>query len=158
MEKLPINTNVPLFVGEDEIEAYGQQVWAFHKKPNLPYGFITFDKYWRKAPSWWSSAAGEFATEEERAAAVPISEVPEQYREDRSGLTAPTDNTNYDHLFEIEAESEVEVPEKEPEAEKEPEVKPVEKPAVVLASPTWGKIVRIFGQALDKIADVLEGD
>lgn len=153
MEKLPINENVPLFVGEDEVEAYGQQVWAFHKKPNLPYGFITFDKYWRRVPSWWSSAAGEFATEEEREGAVPISEVPEQYREDRSGLTEPTDRTNYDHLF----ETEVEVPKKETEAEKEPEVKPTEKPVVVLASPTWGKIVRIFGQALDKVADVLEG-
>ena len=154
MEKLPINTNVPLYVGEDEIEAYGQQVWAFHKKPNLPYGFITFDKYWRRVPSWWTSAAGEFATEEEREAAVPISEVPEQYREDRSGLTEPTDRTNYDHLF----ETEVEVPEKEPEAEKEPEDKPTEKPVVMLASPTLGKIVRIFGQALDKVADVLEGE
>ena len=151
MEKLPINENIPILIGEDELEAYGRQVWAFHKNPNLPYGFITFDKYWRMVPSWWTSASGRFATEEEREGAVPISEVPEHYREDRSGLTAPTDNTNYDYLFENALEAE-DIPEDKPEAEEVPQVKPT------IDHTTMGKIVRIFGQALDQVADVLEGD
>jgi len=105
--KLPINEDVPLFIekvvdGElDEVAAYGKPVWAYQKRPDLAYGYYTFDKYMRRVPCWWTDVEGEFATETEWENLVPISEVAQEYINPREGKLVPTDTKNYDYLFEI---------------------------------------------------------
>lgn len=105
--KLPINEDVPLFIekvvdGElDEVAAYGKPVWAYQKRPDLAYGYYTFDKYMRRVPCWWTDIEGEFATETEWENLVPISEVAQEYINPREGKLVPTDTKNYDYLFEI---------------------------------------------------------
>ena len=105
--KLPINEDVPLFIekvvdGElDKVAAYGKPVWAYQKRPDLAYGYYTFDKYMRRVPCWWTDVEGEFATETEWENLVPISEVAQEYINPREGKLVPTDTKNYDYLFEI---------------------------------------------------------
>lgn len=105
--KLPINEDIPLFIekvvdGElDEVAAYGKPVWAYQKRPDLAYGYYTFDKYMRRVPCWWTDVEGEFATETEWENLVPISEVAQEYINPREGKLVPTDTKNYDYLFEI---------------------------------------------------------
>lgn len=147
--KLPINEDVPLFIekvvdGElDEVAAYGKPVWAYQKRPDLAYGYYTFDKYMRRVPCWWTDVEGEFATETEWENLVPISEVAQEYINPREGKLVPTDTKNYDYLFEI------------PEAPIESE-KPVEtvKPNEPVTPPT--AYVCPFAENTAKIKELAE--
>lgn len=154
MQKLPINENVPLYIGEDEIEAYGEQVWALVKKPTLPYGFITYDKYMRRVPSYWSDASGEFVEAEDWDKLVPISEVDSQYLKNRDGFTEPTDTNNYDYLFDIEQ------PEEKPDVPEntEPTPSPVPGMSVEINATVAAAICRVIADAFSKIAVILDGD
>lgn len=116
--KLPINKQVPLYIGEDEIEAYGEQVWAYVKNPNLAYGFITYDKYMRRTPCWWTDFGGEFVEPEYWDKLVPISEVSAEHLIPRGETKfVPTDTTNYDHLFDIPVDPETPVEPEDPTVE-----------------------------------------
>ena len=147
--KLPINEDIPLFIekvvdGElDEVAAYGKPVWAYQKRPDLAYGYYTFDKYMRRVPCWWTDVEGEFATETEWENLVPISEVAQEYINPREGKLVPTDTKNYDYLFEI------------PEAPIESE-KPVEtvKPNEPVTPPT--AYVCPFAENTAKIKELAE--
>lgn len=148
MIKLPINEEVPLYIGEDEDEAYGMPVWALVKKTNVPYGFITYDKYMRRTPCWWTDFGGEFVEVEDWEKLVPVSQVAQEYVNPREGKLVPTDTTNYDHLFDI-PETPV-----EPDEPVEPEtpVKPDE-PVVEPGGTTvpWLKIFQIIIDLIKKI-------
>ena len=100
--KYKINFIKKVVDGElDEVAAYGEPVWAYQKRPELAYGYYTFDKYMRRVPCWWTDVEGEFATETEWENLVPISEVAQEYINPREGKLVPTDTKNYDYLFEI---------------------------------------------------------
>lgn len=172
MIKLPINEEVPLYVeamvdGElEEVEAYGEQVWAFVKRPDLPYGFTTYDKYMRRTPCYWTDFGGEFVDESEWEDLVPISQVDPKYLIPRGEKKfVPTDRTNYDHLFDIDPE-EPETPDEPvtPDEPSEPDtpVTPDEPVGPIIpVVPTVDKkkaaqILRIIGKAFDAIAGVVE--
>lgn len=149
MQKLPINEEVPLNViviedGEEvEVEAYGEQVWAYVKNPNLAYGFITYDKYMRRTPCWWTDFGGEFVEEEYWDKLVPISEVSAEHLIPRGETKfVPTDTTNYDHLFDIDPEEPDEpVTPDEPDEPVKPD-EPVD-PSVPVVCPFAGRIEKI---------------
>lgn len=159
-EKLPINEEVPLNVviiedGEEiEVKAYGEQKWALVKRPEHAYGYITYDKYMRRVPSWWSDACGEFVKEEDWDKLVPISEVDPQYLKDRDGYSEPTDTNNYDYLFDIEQ------PEEKPDVPEntEPTPSPVPGPSVEVSATVAAAICRVIADAFSKIAVILDGD
>ena len=152
MKKLPINENIPLYIGEDEIEAYGEQAWALVKKPNLAYGYITYDKYMRRVPCWWSDACGYFVDAEDWEKLVPISEVDQQYLKDRNGFSEPTDLTNYDYLFGIE-----ELPEDiTPDLPEEEKPIPSPAPTVTVNGNAVAAVCRVIAEAFNKIADIFE--
>jgi len=165
-KKLPINEEVPLNVviiedGEEiEVEAYGEQKWALVKMPEHAYGYITYDKYMRRVPCWWSSGCGEFVKEEDWDKLVPISEVDPRYLEDRDGLSAPTDTANYDYLFGEDAPDVPDNNDGENEETNYPEKPncsdPAEGETAKPANKCWAPICRVIAEAFEKIAKILE--
>lgn len=143
--KLPINEEIPLTVekvvdGELEaFDAHGEPMWAWVKKDKWLY---IFDKYWRKIPTSSSNYAAEFASEEARKNAHPVTAA-----EKATIAEGVTDPNEYDEDGNAITPDEPHEPEKPEEPEKPSEPvkpeKPVTPPSGSFVCPFAGNTAQI---------------